>query len=123
VVPLKVDRLQHHEIIHRLKFEEVISEDFEKAGAVREQAEAKLAELYTRIAPVEAEINQLGRQFWVDKKQVVDNKYDLSANHYRDFEYEHAFTETPAVTLDRLQTLEKAAESSIATLGKLIAQT
>ena len=61
--------LQHHETIHRLKFEEVIGEVSEKARAVREKAEAELAELQVRIAPLEAEINQLGRQFWVAKKK------------------------------------------------------
>ena len=40
IAPLKTDRLKHHEVIHRLKFEEVISDDPEKARTAREKAEA-----------------------------------------------------------------------------------
>src|ERR1019366_7110015 len=105
IAPLKTDRLEHHAIIHRLKFEEVVAGSAgvppassgsvpapgrggakreartlrEPAGedacatfarAAREKAEAELAELQTRIAPLENEINQLTRQFWVTKDQV-----------------------------------------------------
>src|SRR5439155_375561 len=38
IAPLKSDRLQHHAIIHRLKFEEVVSKDSDKARAAREKA-------------------------------------------------------------------------------------
>jgi EAL domain-containing protein (putative c-di-GMP-specific phosphodiesterase class I) len=93
ITPLKSDRLKHHEIVHRLKFEEVIADEPDKARILREEAEAELAELQARISPLQAEINQLGRQFWVDKKQIVSNKYDLSASRYRAVEQEDAFLE------------------------------
>src|SRR5262249_44928301 len=78
IAPLKTDQLKHNETIHRLKFEEVIAENPDKAKKAREMAESELAELQARIAPIESEINQLGRQFWVNKTQVVENKYRLS---------------------------------------------
>lgn len=139
--PLKKDRLEHHAIIHRLKFEEVIAHGApvsdparpgtpnsdsargakkvkkladseigapEAARAAREKAEAELAGLQTRIAPLENEINQLTRQFWVTKDQVKANKYDLSASRYRQLEHDETFYEKPAVTLDRLRQLEVA---------------
>src|SRR5262249_14440677 len=84
IAPLKADRLSNHESIHRLKFEEAIAETPDKARASREKAEKELAELQAKIAPLQSEINQLGRQFWVDKIDVVTNKYDLSASRYRD---------------------------------------
>src|SRR5437868_6777723 len=67
IAPLKAARLEHHATIHRLRFEEVIAADGEadKARTAREQAEAELAVLQAKIAPLEKEINQLGRQFWV----------------------------------------------------------
>ena len=102
IAPLKVDRLQHHATIHRLKFEEVIAGDGSAAAArtAREKAEAELAELQVRIAPVQTEINQLARQFWVSKEQVkVDNKYDLSASRYREIERDDEYYEKPEVTL------------------------
>jgi type I restriction enzyme M protein len=120
IAPLKADRLKHHELIHRLKFEEVIAEEREKAWTAREKAETELAELQARIAPLEAEINQLGRQFWVDKHRIVENKYDLSASRYREIEQEQAFYEEPEVTLGRLQALESASTRNIAELSKML---
>jgi type I restriction enzyme M protein len=120
IAPLKADRLKHHEIIHRLKFEEVIADDPEKARTAREKAEAELAELQVKIAPLQAEINQLGRQFWVGKKQVAENKYDLSASRYRELEQENDFLEKPVVTLERLRSLEQQSEKELVELGKLL---
>jgi type I restriction enzyme M protein len=120
IAPLKADRLKHHEVIHRLKFEEVVADSPEVAKVARERAEAELRELQTCIAPLQSEINQLGRQFWVDKKQIVANRYDLSASRYRDIEQEEVFYETPAVTLKRMRQLEQAAESEVAALEILL---
>ena len=50
IAPLKKDRLEHHAIIHRLKFEEVVSTTADTARAAREKAEAELAELRQRQA-------------------------------------------------------------------------
>ncbi|SRR6266851_353331 len=121
IMPLKADRLEHHQIIHRLKFEEVIADSSEKTRMALEKAEAELAELQARIAPLEAEINQLGRQFWVEKRQVVANKYDLSASRYRDIEHDDQFFEKPATTLKRLATIQQHASAQIAELQKLLA--
>ncbi len=123
IAPLKADRLEHHAIIHRLKFEEVIAVDgdADAARAAREKAEAELADLQARIAPIEKEINQLGRQFWVTRDQVRANNYDLSASRYRQIEQEEVFYEKPAVTLDRMRQLETAAERDIAALEGMLA--
>jgi type I restriction enzyme M protein len=121
IAPLKQDRLKHHAIIHRLKFEEVIASGSAEsplsaadvARAAREQAEAELAELQTRIQPLEDEINQLTRQFWVTKQQVANQNYDLSASRYREVEHEETFYEEPRVTLERMRQLELLAERLI----------
>jgi type I restriction enzyme M protein len=118
ITPLKSDRMKHHEIIHRLKFEEVISHEPDKARMPRDKAEAELAELQVRIAPLQAEINQLGRQFWVDKRQIINNKYDLSASQYRNVEQDDIFLESPAITLDRLVQLDTTAGSIISDIRK-----
>src|ERR1700682_351019 len=102
IAPLKKDRLEHHAIIHRLKFEEVVSKTADKARATREKAEAELAELQFRMTPLQTEINQLTRQFWVTKDQVKANKYDLSPSRYRQIEQDEEFHEEPRVTLQRL---------------------
>jgi type I restriction enzyme M protein len=120
IAPLKTDRLKHHEIIHRLKFEEVIADDAEKARTAREKAEAELSQLQASIAPLQAEINQLGRQFWIDKKKVVANKYDLSASRYREIKQEDEFFERPAITLGRLSALDASSKQRLLELGKLL---
>jgi type I restriction enzyme M protein len=120
IAPLKADRLKHQEIIHRLKFEEVIAAKPEAARNTRETAEVELAELLSRISPLQAEINQLGRQFWVGKEQIAANKFDLSAGRYRVVEQDNSFFEIPAVTLKRLSALEGRADEHIAELVKLI---
>lgn len=122
IAPLKKDRLEHYAIIHRLKFEEVVSKTADKARAAREKAEAELAELQSRMTPLQTEINQLTRQFWVTKDQVKANKYELSASRYRQVEKDEEFYEEPKVTLNRLCQLEAAATGEINTLQEMIAK-
>ena len=55
----------------------------EKARLAREKAEAELAELQTRIGPLQKEINQLTRQFWVGKNQVVAQNYGAHIKGHR----------------------------------------
>ena len=120
IAPLKKDRLEHHAIIHRLKFEEIVSKMADNARANREKAEAELAELQSRITPLQTEINQLTRQFWVSKDQVKTNKYDLSASRYRQVEQEEEFYEQPGVTLERLRQLEVAATGVVVALSDML---
>lgn len=122
ITPLKKDRLEHRAIIHRLKFEEVVSKTADKARTAREKAETELAELQSRITPQQMEINQLTRQFWVTKDQVKANKYDLSASRYRQFEQDDEFYEQPRITLDRLARLEAAAAGEVAVLKERLAK-
>ena len=122
IAPLKKDRLEHHAIVHRLKFEEVVSKTPDKARAAREKAEAELAELQSRMTPLQTEINQLTRQFWVTKDRVKSNKYDLSASRYRQVEQDEEFYEDPKVTLKRLRQLEAAAAGEIDAMQGMMAK-
>lgn len=120
VSPLKKDRLDHQAIIHRLKFEEAISKTVTIARDAREKAEAELADLQSSITPLQSEINQLTRQFWVTKDQVKANKYDLSASRYRQIEQDEEFYEQPRVTLKRLSDLEVLATDVVASLRGML---
>jgi len=120
IAPLKTDRLEHHAIIHCLRFEEVVSKTPDTARAAREKAEAELAELQSRMTPLQTEINQLTRQFWVAKDNVKNNKYDLSASRYRQVEQEDEFYEEPKVTLQRLRQLEVVSTSEVTTLEEMV---
>ena len=122
IAPLKKDRLEHHAIIHRLKFEEVVSKTADKAREAREKAEAELAELQSCMTPLQTEINQLTRQFWVTKDQVKSKKYDLSASRYRQIEQDEEFYELPTVTLDRLLLLEATATNEVSALQEVMAK-
>jgi type I restriction enzyme M protein len=122
IAPLKVDRLEHHAIVHHLKFEEVVSKTAERARAARDKAEAELATLQSRITPLQTEINQLTRQFWVTRDQVKANKFDLSASRYRQVEEDQEFYEQPRITLQRLTRLETAATREVAVLRRMLAK-
>jgi type I restriction enzyme M protein len=123
ISPLKKDRLKHYEIIHRLKFDEVIAEDghAEAARVARETAEVELASLQTTMTPLQDEINQLGRQFWVTKEHVAAQKYDLSASRYRATERDAVFYEEPLVTLSRLRVLEVESAKHVSDVENLLA--
>jgi type I restriction enzyme M protein len=122
IAPLKTNRLEHHAIIHRLKFEEVVSKTPDIARTVREKAEAELDELQSRMTPLQTEINQLTRQFWVAKEKVRANRYDLSPSRYRLLEQDDAFYEDPSVTLERLRQLEDVAAHDVAALEGMLLQ-
>jgi type I restriction enzyme M protein len=47
------------------------------------EAKAALEKVEAQIAPLQHELEQLSRQFWVSAEQVRANKYDLSASRYR----------------------------------------
>ena len=102
-------------------FESAIAPDEGAAvHAELEHEQHRLAELEAQIAPVQAEMNQLSRQFWVSKKAVKENKYDLSASRYRQTDSDGAYFETPKVTLERLKRLEHVMTNEISELFGLI---
>jgi type I restriction enzyme M protein len=74
------------------------------------------------MTPLQTEINQLTRQFWITKDQVKANKYDLSASRYRQIEQDEEFYEEPQVTLKRLRQLETAATGEVAALAQMVAE-
>lgn|GEM_PF-5883338 len=82
----------------------------------------ELDKLHDEIAPLQAEMNQLTRQFWVTKEQVASpsGKYDLSASRYRQIEQDEEFYEDPQVTLERLLKLEEMVSQEARDLEKLL---
>jgi len=82
---------------NRLTFERVIAPEEET------QIHAKLQAL---IYPLQTEINQLNRQFWMEKPQLRANKYDLSTSRYRQVEQDEVYYERPEVMMERLLKLE-----------------
>ena len=123
LAPLKEKRLGMQAELNRLTFESVIAVDGDAAEAARTLLDAdqqKLDELSARIAPLQAQLEQLTRQFWVSKERVKANKYDLSASRYRQVEQDEAYYETPQVTMQRLLTLEGIMASEARDIQELL---
>jgi type I restriction enzyme M protein len=120
VAPLKAQRLELQEEINRLTFESVITKDPKGFGKPLGSANDQLAALESRIAPLQAQIDQLTRQFWVTQQQVAHNKYDLSASRYRQVEQDEAYYEKPQVTMERLLKLERVMSQEVEELMGLI---
>lgn len=107
IAPLKAERLKLLKEVNRLTFENAIAPaDDESSRLALETDRNRLNQLHEQMAPLQAEINQLNRQFWVTKVQVKATKYDLSASRYRQIEQDEAFYESPQVTMERLLKLE-----------------
>ena len=107
IAPLKAERLILLKEINRLTFENAIAPaDDEPTRLALEADRQRLAQLHEQMAPLQGEINQLNRQFWVTKADVKANKYDLSASRYRQIEQDKPFYESPQVTMERLLKLE-----------------
>lgn len=118
LAPLKADRREHQAIIHRLTFEEAVSDAADDARVARERADDELAELQSRVTPLQTEMNRLTRQFWITKEQAKTNRYDLSASRYRQVEQNEEYYEQTTVTLSRLQQLEDATRAALARLAR-----
>ncbi len=119
--PLKARRLKMQAEINRLTFEAAIAPDGDEAARAALEADQKqLADLEAQIEPVQKEIDQLSRQFWVGKAQVVDNKYELTAGRYRQIEVDDDYLEAPPIILERLRLLEKFAIAGIDELTSLL---
>lgn len=108
VEPLKTQRLQMQAEINRLTFESAIApEGEENAAAALAADKVKMESLQAQIAPLQVEINRLSRQFWVKKKDIQANGYDLSASRYRQAERDETYYEQPQMTMARLLHLEQ----------------
>ncbi len=121
IAPLKTERLLLQKEINRLMFEAAIApEDDEEKQQALATDQQKLTLLHEQMAPLQWEINQLNRQFWVTKAQVQGQKYDLSASRYRQIEQDEVYYESPQVTMARLLKLEHVMAAEVAELEKLL---
>jgi type I restriction enzyme M protein len=120
--PLQVEWLQREGELNRLTFAATIANDgaAAKAAEALARVQAEKEQLQVAMAPLQAEIEQLRRQFWVSKKQVKANKYDLSASRYREIEPEPTYYERPLVTMERLLKLESVMAQEINELERLV---
>lgn len=110
IEPLKTERRLLHAEVHRLTFEHAIAPEGAAATTALTDLEcdrSRLATLDAQIHPLQTEMNQLTRQFWVNAAEIRAKKYDLSASRYRQVERDAPYYDAPQVTLSRLLTLEQ----------------
>lgn len=60
------------------------------------------------------------KAFFVPKKEIKDNGYDLSINRYKKIEYEEVDYESPKVILGKLRSLEAEISSDLDALEKML---
>ncbi len=121
VAPMKAERLNLQRDINRLMFDSVIAPANDESTRIALETEEQiLTELAEKIAPIQKEIDQLGNQFWVTKKEVQAHKYDLSASRYRQMEADVRFYEEPNVTMERLTLLGDYMKSELSNLAALL---
>lgn len=60
------------------------------------------------------------KAFFVPKKEIKDNGYDLSINRYKEIEYEEVDYEPPKVIIGKLKQLETEIQADLAELEKML---
>jgi type I restriction enzyme M protein len=136
LAPLKWERLGLHEEIDEMTFVKTLTENmpdphplmgspslrerepFEPAKL--EKSQTRLAVLEAQIKPLQNELEQLSRQFWVTKEQVKANKYDLSASRYRQVEADDVYHPRSHEIIDRLLELSDVMNYDLLTLQEAI---
>ena len=75
-----------------------------------ETTENDIPDILARFANLEGEADRARTEqsFFVSKKEIADNKYDLSINRYKEVVYEKVEYDAPSVILDRLAALNAA---------------
>jgi type I restriction enzyme M protein len=59
------------------------------------------------------------KHFFVPVKEIIDNKYDLSINRYKEIEYTPPKYDKPEVILDKIQKIEDEINEKIKCLKGL----
>ncbi len=72
-----------------------------------------ITDIINRFNNLDKEISRtrLDKSFFVDKKEIVDNDYDLSINKYLEIEYEKIEYDSPEVIMNRIDSLDDEIES------------
>ena len=68
----------------------------------------------------ENERKRTEKSFFVSKKEIVENDYDLSINKYKEIEYEEIVYEKPEVIIGKIKELEKEITLGLEELEKLV---
>jgi type I restriction enzyme M protein len=69
-------------------------------------------DIISRFHHLDQEVNRtrLDKSFFVDKKDIIANDYDLSINKYLETEYEKVVYDSPSVIMGRIDSLDEEIE-------------
>ena len=70
-----------------------------------------------RYRKEQTENNRTSKFFWVEKKEIEENNFDLSINRYKTSNYEAVKYEDSSVIVKKIETLEKEILSGLAELN------
>lgn len=66
------------------------------------------------------DVDKTAKHFFIPKKEIVENKYDLSLTRYKEDVFEFVEYEAPSLILQKLQNIENEIVRGISELGELI---
>jgi type I restriction enzyme M protein len=71
-----------------------------------------IEDIINRFHHLDQEVTRtrLEKSFFVDKKEIIDNDYDLSINKYLETEYEKVEYDSPSVIISRIDTIDEEIE-------------
>ena len=69
-------------------------------------------DIISRFHNLDKEVNRtrLEKSFFVDRKDIITNDYDLSINKYLETEYEKVVYDSPSVIMGRIDSLDEEIE-------------
>ncbi len=72
-----------------------------------------IEDIINRFHHLDQEVTRtrLEKSFFVDKKEIIDNDYDLSINKYLETEYEKVEYDSPSVIMSRIDTIDEEIEN------------
>jgi type I restriction enzyme M protein len=107
MTPLKLKKTELLTKLNGQKFNEVLNAEGSETSTLP-MLERDLRKQNSAIQTLQSEFNRLSRQFWVPKQDILDAKYDLSSDRYRQVERDEQFCVNTPETLARIDLLESA---------------
>jgi len=122
IEPFRAERLRLQAAIHQLRFDEVVAAEPKTVQEARLRAEQELRELELVIDPIGGELDQISRQFWVDKERIARAKYDLSPSRYRPEAPGDQFVAPPTATVRLLKQLGEFETRQLSVIEQMLAK-
>jgi type I restriction enzyme M protein len=91
----------------------------DKRNPINQNDIPDIVERFKNLAQ-EAECKRTDKSFFVPQQEIVDNKYDLSINRYKEVVYEEKTYEKPAVIIEQIEALDAERKALLEQLKGLI---